>query len=284
MPTIFILEFARNLECCIRPFVRDDRETNSIVSLVLEEYLQISRVDFLLNKKVEISTSLELTIYNSLQRIALGEPVQYVLGYAHFLGKKFSVNKNVLIPRQETEGLVELVMRNNNLSDLKILDLCTGSGCIAVSLCLGSGKPIVHGLDVDADVLSVAEANAKDLGASVYFFKQDILEADSLPGFYDIMVSNPPYVLEEEKAFMARNVLDYEPHKALFVPTDDPLNFYKKIAKVAKNFLNPQGKLYFEINERFGSDICDFLMGFSFETVHVFKDIHDKDRFVEAII
>lgn len=248
---------------------------------------------------VEPQTELEHPgVIAALERLATGEPLQYVLGYEWFCGHKFNVAEGVLIPRPETEELVKLVAEGaagllhlrESPDKIAILDICTGSGCIAWSLATRLPDAEVYGCDISDKALEIASRQQiyNDAGgqARVKFFECDILSAraeerikrGSALGKFDIVVSNPPYVCESEKSLMRRNVLDYEPSLALFVPDSDPLKFYSAIARLSLNLLNPGGRLYFEINERYGEDTAKLLQQLGYSNCSIVKDIFGKER------
>ena len=227
------------------------------------------------------------------QRLATGEPLQYVLGYEWFCGHRFNVAPGVLIPRPETEELVREVVSSANGPDcegnVRVLDICTGSGCIAWSVAAELGKRAqVYGCDISPEALAIA--CGQEIDADVKFFECDILapQAEEVIGAecgaakFDIIVSNPPYVCECEKALMQKNVLDFEPELALFVPDDDPLRFYRRIAQLSGRLLKPGGKLFFEINERFGRETVKMLEETGFVGCRVLQDIFGKERMVVA--
>ena len=227
------------------------------------------------------------------QRLATGEPLQYVLGYEWFCGHRFNVAPGVLIPRPETEELVREVVSSANGPDcegnVRVLDICTGSGCIAWSVAAELGKRAqVYGCDISPEALAIA--CGQEIDADVKFFECDILapQAEEVIGAecgaakFDIIVSNPPYVCECEKALMQKNVLDFEPELALFVPDDDPLRFYRRIAQLSGRLLKPGGKLFFEINERFGRETVVMLEETGFVGCRVLQDIFGKERMVVA--
>ena len=227
------------------------------------------------------------------QRLATGEPLQYVLGYEWFCGHRFNVASGVLIPRPETEELVREVVSSANGPDcegnVRVLDICTGSGCIAWSVAAELGKRAqVYGCDISPEALAIA--CGQEIDADVKFFECDILapQAEEVIGAecgaakFDIIVSNPPYVCECEKELMQKNVLDFEPELALFVPDDDPLRFYRRIAQLSGRLLKPGGKLFFEINERFGRETVEMLEETGFVGCRVLQDIFGKERMVVA--
>lgn len=221
-----------------------------------------------------------------LTELSRGCPLQYVLGVQRFAGYEFRVDGSVLIPRPETEELVQSVLQvNAGREGLRVLDIGTGSGAIAVSLALAEPSWRVAAMDVSAAALATAAANAARLGAGVEFIQDDILSPQAvLPAVkYDVIVSNPPYVLESEKSLMHRNVLEYEPALALFVPDDDPLLFYRAVSGFAADALAPGGKLYFEINSALGEATADLVRSCGFTDVVVSKDISGRDRFVYGL-
>lgn len=260
----------------------DKNECNFLIRRLLEHFLKVNYTDILLDKNVEITTDIEREINECTVRLCNNEPIQYILGYEYFLDRKFIVNKNVLIPRPETEDLILYVLENNKSENLSVLDIGTGSGCIAISLKKDLNNANVHAIDISSEALSIASINAKNLNADILLIKEDILQTAQLQQKYDIMVSNPPYVLESEKKMMSANVLDYEPHNALFVSDNNGLIFYEKITELAKKFLKSKGKIYFEINEALGDEVKELLINHSFKNVYILNDRHEKNRFVEA--
>lgn len=214
-----------------------------------------------------------------LRRLSLHEPIQYILGEARFYGLDLNVDRNVLIPRPETEELVDLVVKQNPDSDLSVLDIGTGSGAIAVALARNLRFPLVTALDVSAGALDVAKENARRLKATIKFVEADIFTWEPMPRSFNIIVSNPPYVAEKEKALMEKNVLDFEPPGALFVPDDNPLLYYSRIAEVAREGLKVGGRLYFEINPLFADDLRKLLESEGFADVRLVRDISGKTRF-----
>lgn len=216
------------------------------------------------------------------ERLKTGEPIQYILGHGPFYGREFKVSPATLIPRNETEELVHLIIKENPQANLRILDIGTGTGCIPITLALEMKNPEVFAVDISEDALEIAKENAKALQAKVKFLPCDILAEIPPLSDLDLIVSNPPYIPFSEKEQMHRNVLDFEPHLALFVSTDDPLVFYKKIAEKGKHLLKPHGKLYFEINERFGNEVVRVLSALDFKEIRIIKDLNGKDRIVSG--
>ncbi|NEM96252.1 peptide chain release factor N(5)-glutamine methyltransferase [Pontibacter burrus] len=261
-------------------------EAGAIAQQVLEHVLQQNRVQLSLNQLQEITIAQQEQLQTIVSRLLKNEPLQYVLGIAHFYGLELQVNASVLIPRPETEELVDLVIKEHrNQQGLRILDICTGSGCIPVALAANSHTEVIYGLEVSEGALEVAKANAANYKQTINWLHQDIFDdvQTIVPGSLDIITSNPPYVLEEEQQLMRANVLDYEPHLALFVPDTDPLKFYKRIAIVGYSLLKLGGKLYFEINERYGQETCDVLLQAGFAEAKVVQDLFGKDRMVRAV-
>ena len=220
-------------------------------------------------------------LQRALDELAEYRPVQYVIGYEYFAGHKIKVNENVLIPRPETEEIFRMITADftqYKYQDLNILDACTGSGVLACSLAAWFPRSKVHGCDISAEALEVAKT--QDILHTPHFFQWDLLEDPPEIEELDIIVSNPPYVLEGEKPYMSRNVLDYEPALALFVPDHDPLRFYKALGQWASSLLKMGGRGYFEINEAFGNEITELFTSLGFSDVILHEDINSKPRFV----
>lgn len=257
-------------------------EIQSIIYLILENKFGLSKTDVLSGK--EIITPDRSFLDSIISRINKHEPIQYILGSANFYGRSFSVNSSVLIPRPETELLVDeiKIFTQSIKTSIRILDIGAGSGCIAISLALEIPNAIVTAVDISIDALACANQNALELKANVNFKELDILNQE-LPDQYDLIVSNPPYISIEEKKGMKQNVLAYEPHLALFAPQNDPLIFYRAIASKCKKNLTTKGSLWFEINEHFGSEIRDLMEEQGFKDVQILKDFDGKDRMLRAL-
>ena len=256
-------------------------EMNSIFFLISEEFLQIPRSKILLADEIELDSNKEILFLDALNRLKTHEPIQYVLGKTTFMDLEFKVNSNVLIPRPETEELVRLMLKED-LDGKEILDIGTGSGCIAISLAKNLPNAKVSALDISNDALKVARENANINNVNLEFINEDILNYKS-DKKYDIIVSNPPYVLESEKMYMSKNVLDYEPELALFVKNDNPLQFYKTILDFAKNSLNKNGEIYFEINENYKDEIKELVNNYDYSNIDCKLDVFGRNRFIIAL-
>ena len=261
--------------------VADSQEVQAMIRVICEDIFNYDPVDVALRQESELPDFAPQRIADMIARLQRHEPLQYIVGFARFHGHRFKVTPAVLIPRPETEQLVDLIVEENSGSDLRVLDMGTGSGCIAISLARALKFAQVDALDVSRDALAVARDNAAALKVKVRFFESDIL-APQPAATYDIIVSNPPYITWSERELMERNVKDYEPAQALFVPDNDPLLFYKAIAPYAKQSLEKGGRLYLEINQRFGAEVKRLLEGCGFGEVRIIVDSYGKDRFAVA--
>ena len=262
--------------------VYDAPEAEEIAAWLAEAYYGIGRKELVLNQEIDAAS---FDLQAVLSRINAHEPVQYVIGKSYFYGLEFWVNNAVLIPRPETEELVALVLKKvaNNQS-IKLLDVGTGSGCIAVTLAKKLPKAVVSAYDVSAEAIEVAQKNAEFNGVKVAFEVVDILKKHSqVEAPYDVIVSNPPYIEKSEAATMRPNVLDYEPRLALFVENPDPLLFYKAIADFGLKNLKPNGQLFFEINEAFGEATAEVLRQRNYHSVEIHQDIYRKNRMISAV-
>ena len=301
--------------------IYDAGEAKAIVRWVLDVRFGLSWTDILCGKVTELSAHDQTELEKIMQRLEKGEPVQYVIGVADFFGRQFHVELGVLIPRPETEELCRWILASDkhgltrtvreishqsdtkdreishqsdnevrvspSQSDANILDIGTGSGCIAITLALELPDAQVTAWDISHDALRIAAGNAKSLGANVTFKHRDVLDSSlftlhsSLPK-WDLIVSNPPYICEKEKSAMECNVLEHEPHLALFVPDDDPLLFYRAIAQYAVVALKPQGSLFFEINPLYADDLDRMLRMMSYHDIYIRQDQFGKTRFLKA--
>lgn len=260
----------------------DEKEIESFFYFVLQSFHHKKRIDLALQPEMEMDALQLLRWEAVLSDLKKQKPIQYIVGETEFCGLSFLVNENVLIPRPETEELVELVLSNQDTSNVTILDIGTGSGCIPIAIKKNWPSAEVYAIDVSEKALATAMKNADLNKTKVVFELKNILETNDLERQFDIIISNPPYVRNIEKAEIKPNVLEYEPHLALFVEDDDPLLFYRKIARLALKNLNPNGKLYFEINQYLGKETVELLSELQFSTVELRKDIYGNDRMVVA--
>lgn len=258
------------------------QEIDAFTEIIFNHLLNYKRLDIHLKASTPILPEHELQIYDIIHQLERYRPIQYIVGYTEFYGFKFLVNESVLIPRPETEELVEWISTDYKGSSPAIIDLGTGSGCIPVSLAKNLPGATIFGADISMEALDVASENALLNGVHVNFISLDIL-SNRFPEFnpFDVIVSNPPYVTLQQKDRMEHNVLDFEPHLALFVPENDPLIFYKAIGAFANSFLSPKGSLYFEINEDLFQETSNAIKELGFET-ELRKDIHGRYRMLKA--
>ena len=265
----------------------DAMEVERFFYIILEQFHKVKRIDLALHSEMEMTTTDLIRWKNVVAELKNQKPIQYILRETEFYGLRFLVNKNVLIPRPETEELVELIISNNRKieksENRKILDIGTGSGCIAISLAKHLSNAQVFALDVSETALVVAKKNAEINAVKVTFLQKDILETVDLEQQFDIIVSNPPYVRILEKAEIKPNVLEYEPHLALFVEDNDALLFYRKIAQLAKKNLVENGQLYFEINQYLGKETMELLKDLGFKNIELKKDIYGNDRMISSV-
>jgi release factor glutamine methyltransferase len=260
-------------------------EIESFISMIFSYVLGFTRLEMHLRQTAKIPEAKLIQIAEIVNRLAEYEPIQYVLGETEFFGLKFKVSPAVLIPRPETEELVDWILKDKQEHFSSFLDVGTGSGCIPVAIAKSSQFVNVEGWDISEEALLVARKNAKINNVPVVFFRFDIFKWHEIPvgKKWDIIASNPPYVMYKEKELMNKNVTDFEPHLALFVPDKDPLIFYREIIGFASKHLNRGGHLYFEINEKLGLEVSLLLQSASFTDIVLRKDINGKDRMVRAI-
>ncbi|MCW5519655.1 peptide chain release factor N(5)-glutamine methyltransferase [Aureitalea sp. L0-47] len=256
-------------------------EIESFFILLSEHWLGYSRFDLAIKSDTVISSEEIKKIEEAIRRLQKEEPIQYIIGSTEFYGLDLKVTPDTLIPRPETEELVDWIIKEHS-GCKSVLDIGTGSGCIAISLAKNLPKTQVSAIDISEETLAVAGGNAEDHQADVEFLQLDILQATTLPETYDLIVSNPPYVREMEKKQMKDNVLKYEPATALFVPDHDPLLFYRRIVELSKPALNNQGWLLFEINEYLGEAMLSLLKDSGFENVELREDFRGKHRFIRG--
>lgn len=258
-------------------------EARAITDYVLDVCFGLSKADILCGAVEEMTAEKAAELNKIFGRLMEGEPVQYVLGRAEFSGRWFNVRPGVLIPRPETEELCAWITADSKASaSPKVLDIGTGSGCIAITLQLDMPESKVTAWDISADALDVARENAQQLGANVSFVRQDALNAKP-EGEWDVIVSNPPYICEKEKKDMAVNVLEHEPHTALFVPDADPLLFYRAITRLAVQTLSKGGRLYFEINPIYADETCRMMRAEGMTEVELRSDMYGKQRMAKGI-
>lgn len=267
--------------------IYDEQETDSFFYIVMEKLHGLKRIDLALNPET-VMDGTHLRQWKSIVAdLKTQKPIQYILGETEFYGLRFEVNESTLIPRQETEELVDLIVGRRQKAEgrsLKILDIGTGSGCIAISLAATISNADVFAIDVSEKALATAQKNAEINKVHVNFILKNILETEDLEQQFDVIVSNPPYVRNLEKAEIKPNVLEYEPHLALFVDDNDALLFYRKIAQLALKHLNPNGKLYFEINQYLGKETVQLLEDLGFKNVELKKDIYGNDRMIVSTL
>ncbi len=269
-------------------------EIDSFFFLLIEKELGLKRIDLALNNQLPIPEEKFKHLYNSLSRLKSQEPIQYILGETEFYGLSLKVTKDTLIPRPETEELVEWIISDfknqSNVTSsaikksLSILEIGTGTGCIPISLAKNLPNAKITAMDISSEALKIATQNAKLNNVEINFIEQDILITKELPKQYDIIVSNPPYIRELEKKEIQPNVLENEPHLALFVDDNNPLVFYKKITELAENHLSKNGKLFFEINQYLGKKTVEMLIQKGFTNTELKKDLFGNDRMTKSSI
>lgn len=267
----------------------DPGEVQATAFTVMQSLFGVTRTDIMAGKMISVQTEALRKLDNFVGRINAHEPVQYIVGEAYFYGRSFKVNPSVLIPRPETEMLVRTVLdwkiaaSENQKSAAKLMDIGTGSGCIPITLYHEWQDAQIFATDVSVSALEVARLNAKTHNANVTFMQHNILCEDIDIDRIDVIVSNPPYVTMSESASMDRNVLEFEPHQALFVPDDDPLVFYREILAKARRVISPGGLLAVEINARFGNEVAQLFKDNAFADIIVLNDIDGKQRIVRGI-
>lgn len=264
-------------------FLYPKEEIQVFYFMLLNFYGNLSKTDILLYPEKDLDSSLEINILNAVNELKSEKPIQYILGETEFFSNRFFVDENVLIPRQETEELVDwIISETTHNKPISILDIGCGSACISISLAKALPDARVTALDISEKAIAIAQKNAIENNVNIHFLKKNILEVDFLPEKYDIIVSNPPYVRELEKKEIRNNVLNYEPHLALFVSNEKPLIFYEKIAQLAKLSLNEGGKLFFEINQYLGEETKNTIIKEGFEKVELKNDLLGNVRMIKA--
>ena len=262
--------------------VYSDGEIKALTRIIATELLGVAQMAFYLKDDIVLTAEQEALLDNAIERLKKQEPIQYILGYSDFCGLRFKVTPATLIPRPETSELVEWIASEATGTE-RILDIGTGSGCIAVSLAHKMPQSEVTAWDISTDALAIATENSKSNGQAVTFEQVDILAYEPTGEQFDIIVSNPPYIKENEKEAMHANVLDWEPHTALFVPDSDPLLFYRTIAEKGLDILKPGGRLYFEINRAHGKETMEMLAALGYTNIELRKDFADNERMIRAV-
>jgi release factor glutamine methyltransferase len=264
--------------------IYDDPEIASLTNIIIKTVFGYSRLHQLTLSEQTITTSQGRQVSGICEKLKSGMPIQYILGETFFYNCKIRLTSSTLIPRQETEELVDLIIRENNGYKQNIVDFGTGSGCIAIALAANLPGSSVTGIDISESAILVAGENALANNVTVDFMAGDILNFDrKMISEAGIFVSNPPYVRNSEKQLMSKNVLDFEPHTALFVSDSDPLVFYRAILEIARDVLSASGRLYFEINEALGNSMVQLIRPFGYSDIQIVKDLNGKERIVKAI-
>jgi len=260
----------------------EGHELTAIIRTICCDMLGISSTSYYLKEEVTLTTEQETQLQGIIDRLLQGEPLQYIEGRAPFCGMEFAVNPSVLIPRPETAELVDWIAREHATQHPRILDLGTGSGCIAIALSKQLPQATIEACDISAEALTVAKENARMNEAPVSFFTHDMLDLGTpLPHSYDILVSNPPYIRQSEAADMSIQVTEWEPHTALFVPDDDALRFYRAIAELGQTeALRPGGHIYVEINQALGKETVALFEAYGYQDVELRKDIYGNERMI----
>ena len=273
---------------CIRALntIYPHTEISTFFFLLIEEFLNLKRIDYTLNPNLIIKKDVAHQLNKALERLTKEEPIQYIIGNTEFYGYPFIVNKHTLIPRPETEELVtwviEEIKKNPKKNQLSILDIGTGSGCIIIALAKELIKHQFYAIDISNEAIKIAKTNAKENDVVISFLQLDILKTEKLPTSFDIIISNPPYVRALEKIEIKNNVLQFEPHRALFVSDENPLVFYDKIAALAKTHLHKNGLLFFEINQYLGKETLNLIDEMGFKNTVLRKDLFGNYRMIKA--
>lgn len=259
-------------------------EINSFFNLLLEDLFQCTKIDYILNPSQEINNYTNADLQNIISQLSQSVPIQYIIGFTEFMGLEMNVNPNVLIPRPETELLINWIIDDYQNLSPTIIDIGTGSGCIPISLYKNIPNAQINSVDVSEAAIATAKKNADKNLANINFIHQNILQTNSFTNNYDVIVSNPPYVRELEKKEILPNVLNHEPHLALFVSDNDPLIFYRKIGELAKKHLTTNGALYFEINQYLGNETVMLLQQIGFSNVILKNDQFNNPRMIKATL
>ena len=263
----------------------EKQELTSITRTVCCDLLGISATTYYIKEEVTLTEEQKYLLDDILKRLQQGEPLQYIEGRTPFCGMEFKVRPAVLIPRPETAELIDWVVSEHSHEPLRLIDLGTGSGCIAIALSRKLPQATVDACDISPEALAVAGENNRANGERVSFFRHDILDLSTpLPHSYNIIVSNPPYIMQSEQTDMERTVTEWEPHTALFVPDDDALRFYRAIAEIGRTeALQPGGSIYVEINQRLGAETVELFEAYGYREVTLRRDIYGNDRMVKAV-
>ncbi|MBL6649148.1 MAG: peptide chain release factor N(5)-glutamine methyltransferase [Flavobacteriaceae bacterium] len=269
--------FVENLESQI-----DQNELNELFFWLIEHYCKIDKISYILNQNYKLKIQEKEDLQNAIELLKKETPIQYIIGSTEFKGINFCVNSNVLIPRPETEELVNWILEDNP-KNKKILDIGTGSGCIAISLSKSLEDCFFEAWDVCKEAISVAKRNSKKHKTKITFKLKDIRNDIFYDNKFDIIVSNPPYVTHIDKQNMSKKVLNFEPHIALFVPQNEPLFYYKKILKFSERHLKSKGIIYLEINENLSKDVKELLYNNEFHDIKLRKDFRQKNRMIKAV-
>lgn len=257
-------------------------ESQWLIRTIFEHIKGWNQVDLLLRGDKQVSDFTEERVLDVVERLKNFEPIQYIFGESNWHGLKIKVSPAVLIPRPETSQLVDIIADENTQSDLRVLDLCSGSGCIAVALAKQLKFPTVEAIDISEEALEIARKNASENKVEVQFSQKDLFALAPEDDPYDIIVSNPPYIMEKEKGEMSRNVLEYEPIIALFVPDDDPIKYYRAISEYSLQSLKASGKLYFEINPLTADQVEEMMKSQGWKDVTVMVDMYGRKRFLKG--
>ena len=258
-------------------------EIGSLTNIVIKTIMRISRLHQLYSQEQSVSDEQAGKIIEICNELKTGKPIQYILGETLFYDCTIKVDSSTLIPRPETEELVDLIIRENRQYHGSIIDIGTGSGCIAIALAANLPESVVSGIDISDKAIDMARGNALLNNVAVSFFQSDIFNFDpDKSEKTGIIVSNPPYVINSEKIYMSKNVLDFEPESALFVPDSNPLVYYNAILQIARDILLPKGKVYFEINETMGESMLHLLESFGYSLIEIVADINGKERIIKG--
>jgi release factor glutamine methyltransferase len=264
------------------PTIENTRECTALTQRIFTDYFQYNQLDIILNKTLLLTPHSINALTHIMQRLKQHEPIQYIVGKAPFMGRDFKVSPAVLIPRPETEELVTSILQENKLPHGSILDIGTGSGCIAITLKKTWPQAQIDALDCSTAALAIAATNAIYWQVNINWLQHDLLQQPLHNQQWDLIVSNPPYVTLAEKTWMHARVVNYEPAEALFVPDSKPLIFYEKIIQLLPQHLKPAGKVYLEINEAFGEPIAQKLALIGMQAIRICQDLHGKDRWITA--